>query len=165
MTKNVMHEEDDPEHPGKKKTWIEQKEITYINIRQKKMGAKVSISCKAELKAILEKYKYRMPHLEDQVINRYIKEVAQLAGLTDKVEIETTKGGTPKKELVEKYLRHHEGHRSLLSEDAEEVYQGRQPGGGEEADGQVRLFQIIHFFSVFLQKLYYLCTKVGKRCS
>lgn len=103
LTKNVMHEEDDPEHPGKKKAWIEQKEITYINIRQKKTGAKVSIPCKAELKAILEKYNYQMPHLEDQVINRYIKEVAQLAGLTDKVEIETTKGGTPKKELIEKY--------------------------------------------------------------
>ena len=39
----------------------------------------------------------------DQVINRYIKEIAQRAGLTELVEIETTKGGTPKKEKIEKY--------------------------------------------------------------
>ena len=103
LTKNVMREEDDPEHPGEKKAWIEKQEITFLNIRQQKTGAKVAIPCNAALKAILEKYDYQLPHLEDQVINRYIKEVAQVAGLTDLVEIETTKGGTPKKERIEKY--------------------------------------------------------------
>ena len=103
LTKNVMREEDDPEHPGEKKAWIEKQEITFLNIRQQKTGAKVAIPCNAALKAILEKYDYQLPHLEDQVINRYIKEVAQTAGLTDLVEIETTKGGTPKKEKIEKY--------------------------------------------------------------
>lgn len=103
LTKNVMKEEDDPEHPGEKKAWIEKQEITYLNIRQQKTGAKVSIPCNSQLKAILEKYDYQAPHLVDQVINRYIKEIAQAAGLTQLVEIETTKGGTPKKEKVEKY--------------------------------------------------------------
>ena len=103
LTKNVMKEEDDPEHPGEKRAWIEKQEVTYLNIRQKKTGAKVAIPCNSQLKAILEKYDYQLPHLEDQVINRYIKEVAKEAGLTEKVEIETTKGGTPKKEMVEKY--------------------------------------------------------------
>lgn len=103
LTKNVMREEDDPEHPGETKAWIEKQEITFLNIRQQKTGAKVAIPCNAALKAILEKYDYQLPHLEDQVINRYIKEVAQAAGLTDLVEIETTKGGTPKKEKIEKY--------------------------------------------------------------
>ena len=103
MTKNVMREEDDPDNPGERKAWIEKHEITYLNIRQQKTGAKVSIPCNSQLKAILEKYKYQMPHLEDQVINRYIKEVAELAGLNEMVEIETTKGGTPKKERVPKY--------------------------------------------------------------
>lgn len=103
LTKNVMREEDDPEHPGEKKAWIERHEITYLNIRQKKTGAKVAIPCNSKLKAILEKYDYQLPHLEDQVINRYIKDVAKAAGLTELVEIETTKGGTPKKEMVEKY--------------------------------------------------------------
>lgn len=103
LTKNVMKEEDDPEHPGEKRAWIEKQEVTYLNIRQKKTGAKVAIPCNSQLKAILEKYNYQLPHLEDQVINRYIKEVAKEAGITEKVEIETTKGGTPKKEMVEKY--------------------------------------------------------------
>lgn len=103
LTKNVMKEEDDPEHPGEKRAWIEKQEVTYLNIRQKKTGAKVAIPCNSQLKAILEKYDYQLPHLEDQVINRYIKEVAKEAGITEKVEIETTKGGTPKKEKVEKY--------------------------------------------------------------
>lgn len=103
LTKNVMREEDDPEHPGEKKAWIEKQEITYLNIRQQKTGAKVSIPCNSQLKAILEKYDYQMPHLEDQVINRYIKKVAEEAGLTEEVEIETTKGGTPKKEKFAKY--------------------------------------------------------------
>lgn len=103
LTKNVMREEDDPEHPGEKKAWIEKQEVTYLNVRQKKTGAKVAIPCNSQLKAILEKYDYQLPRLEDQVINRYIKEVARDAGLTELVEIETTKGGTPKKVKIEKY--------------------------------------------------------------
>lgn len=103
LTKNVMREEEDPNEPGNKIAWIEKQEITYVNIRQQKTGAKVSIPCNSQLKAILEKYDYQAPHLADQVINRYIKEIAQAAGLTQLVEIETTKGGTPKKEKVEKY--------------------------------------------------------------
>ena len=103
ITKNVMKEKPDPKNKKKKIAWIEQQEITYLNIRQQKTGAKVSIPCNSQLKAILEKYNYQMPHLEDQVINRYIKEVAEKAGLTDLVEVETTKGGTPKKEKIPKY--------------------------------------------------------------
>ena len=103
LTKNVMKEEDDPKNPGKKKAWIEQEEVTFLNIRQQKTGARVAIPCNSQLKAILEKYDYQLPHLEDQVINRYIKEVAKEAGLTELVEIEITKGGKPKKEKMEKY--------------------------------------------------------------
>ena len=103
LTKNVMKEEPDPENPGQMRAWIEKQEITYLNIRQQKTGAKVAIPCNSQLKAILEKYNYQVPHLADQVINRYIKEIAEKAGLTELVEIETTKGGTPKKEKIEKY--------------------------------------------------------------
>lgn len=97
LTKKIIVEVPDPEHPGQTKSEIQEQEITYLNIRQQKTGAKVSIPCNTALKSILEKYDYQMPHLEDQVINRYIKEVAEAAGITDLVEIETTKGGTPKK--------------------------------------------------------------------
>ena len=103
LVKNVMHEEPDPEHPGQMRAWIEKQEITYLNIRQQKTGARVSIPCNSKLMEILKKYDYQMPHLEDQVINRYTKEVAKEAGLTEPVEIETTKGGTPKKETFEKW--------------------------------------------------------------
>ncbi|MBQ9475641.1 MAG: hypothetical protein IJU69_05240 [Bacteroidales bacterium] len=70
-------------HNHQTKAVIKTKEITYIDIHQKKTGAKVSIPCKKELLAILEKYNYEMPHLEDQTINRHIKEIARVAGLTD----------------------------------------------------------------------------------
>jgi integrase len=103
LTKNIMREKDDPDHPGEKIAWIEKQTITYLSIRQQKTGAKVSIPCNSKLKAILEKYDYQLPHMVDQVINRNIKEVAKKAGLTELVEIETTRGGTPKKEMVEKY--------------------------------------------------------------
>ena len=39
------------------------------------------------MKAILEKYKYQLPHLDDQVINRYIKEIAQVAGLAENLKV------------------------------------------------------------------------------
>lgn len=103
LTKNVMKEMPDPDKPGAMKAWIEQQEITYLNIRQQKTGAKVTIPCKTELKRIMERYDYQLPHLADQVINRNIKKVAEMAGLNELIEIETTKGGTPKKEKIEKY--------------------------------------------------------------
>lgn len=55
---------DDPEHFGEKKAWIETQEITYLNIRQQKTGAKVAIPCNSQLKAILEKYNYQVPTLQ-----------------------------------------------------------------------------------------------------
>lgn len=81
----------------------EPEQITYLDIRQKKTGAKVSIPCNSDLRAILEKYSYCMPYLPDKVINRCIKEIAHAAGLTKPVEIETTKGGTPRKEWIPKW--------------------------------------------------------------
>lgn len=103
LTRNILREVPDPEHPGSAVPVIAQEKITYVKIRQKKTGAKVSIPCNEALRAILEKYDYRMPHLPDQVINRDIKEVARAAGLTDTVEIETTKGGIPKKARIPKW--------------------------------------------------------------
>lgn len=92
----------DPENPGKTKPEIQEREITYIDIRQQKTGARVSVPVSTECKAILEKYDYQLPHLEDQVINRYIKDIGEKAGLTEYVEIETTKGGDKKKEKFRK---------------------------------------------------------------
>lgn len=103
LTKNILHEEPDPDNPGETRAWVEKKVITYINIRQKKTGAKVSVPCSAALRDILAKYAYDLPHLEEQVLNRYIKDICRAAGLREHIVIETTKGGTPVKEVKEKW--------------------------------------------------------------
>ena len=86
-----MKEGPNPENSGQMRAWIEKQEITYLNIRQQKTGAKVAIPCNSALKAILEKYNYQVPRLADQVINRYIKEIAEKAGLMELVEKLTDK--------------------------------------------------------------------------
>ena len=70
--------------------------------RARGFSTRVSVPVSTECKAILEKYNYQLPHLEDQVINRYIKDIGEKAGLTEYVEIETTKGGDKKKEKFRK---------------------------------------------------------------
>ena len=147
-TKRWIEDIPDSDNPGKTKAVIMTKDLTYIDIKQKKTGAKVSIPCKKELVAILEKYNYNLPHFEDQTINRHIKLIAERAGLTDLVTIETSKGGVRKKESIEKYklvmshtarcyphvscrcgtLRHHESHRPHFRGNAQALHQGRQPG-------------------------------------
>lgn len=102
-TKRWIEDVPDPEHPGQTKPEIRTREIMFINIRQQKTGAKVSIPVSTELKAILEKYDFQLPHLEDQVINRYLKDICQCAGLTEEVEIVETTGGTPVRVRKPKY--------------------------------------------------------------
>lgn len=102
-TKRWIEDVPDPENPGKTKPEIMTKEIMYIAIRQQKTGAQVSIPVSSDLKAILEKYDYSLPHLEDQVINRYLKDICKVAGLTEEVEIVETNGGTPKRVRYPKY--------------------------------------------------------------
>ena len=102
-TKRTIVDVPDPENPGKTKPEIQTREVMYINIRQHKTGAKVAVPCSTELKNILERYNYQMPHLADQVINRYIKEIGKMAGLTEMVEMVETKGGTKTTVKYEKY--------------------------------------------------------------
>ena len=63
------------------------KEFQTVEIRQKKTGTKVSVPVSSELKSILEHYDYQLPHLEDQVINRYMKDICRFAGLDELIEI------------------------------------------------------------------------------
>lgn len=99
--KTYVREVIDTDENGQKR--IVSKEFTRIEIRQQKTGAKVVVPCSSELKSILEKYDYNLPHLEDQVINRYIKEIGRDAGLTELVEIERTQGGKAQMQRIEKY--------------------------------------------------------------
>ena len=88
---------------------------TIIRVRQKKTGAWVSIPVKDELKQILKKYDYRLPHVSEQAINLYIKEVAKAAGIDEQVTVESTAGGRvtlqmrPKYELVQSHTARRTG--------------------------------------------------------
>ena len=101
-TKRSIVDVPDPEKPGKTIEKIEKKEIRVINIRQKKTGTKVSIPCSSELLRILQKYNFDIPKLSDQNINDNIKEIAKLAGLTEIIKIESTKGG---KKTIEEHQK------------------------------------------------------------
>ena len=79
------------------------KEFQTVEIRQKKTGSKVSVPVSSELKSILERYDYQLPHLEDQVLNRYMKEICRLAGIDELIQIQTTKGGKAVKEFKYKW--------------------------------------------------------------
>ena len=101
-TKRSIVDVPDPENPGKTIEKIEKKEIRVINIRQKKTGTKVAIPCSSELLRILQKYNFDIPKLSDQNINDNIKEIAKLAGLTEIIKTESTKGG---KKTIEEHQK------------------------------------------------------------
>ena len=101
-TKRSIVDVPDPENPGKTIEKIEKKEIRVINIRQKKTGTKVAIPCSSELLRILQKYNFDIPKLSDQNINDNIKEIARLAGLTEIIKTESTKGG---KKTIEEHQK------------------------------------------------------------
>lgn len=102
-TKRSIVDVPDPENPGKTIEKIVKKEIRVINIRQKKTGTKVAIPCSSELLRILQKYNFDIPKLSDQNINDNIKEIAKLAGLTEIIKTESTKGGKKTIEEHKKY--------------------------------------------------------------
>ena len=64
-----------------------------IVLRQQKTGARVQIPVGTELGKILDKYNCVLPTISEAQLNKLIKEVAKLAGLTDPVEVVTNKGG------------------------------------------------------------------------
>ena len=74
-----------------------------INIRQQKTGVWVSIPAREELKQILQKYDYNLPHITERSINSCIKEVGKVAGVCTPITIETTSGGELKLETHPKY--------------------------------------------------------------
>lgn len=51
-----------------------------INLRQKKTGVWVSFPARDELKEILAKYEYKLPHINEKALNSCIKDVAKAAG-------------------------------------------------------------------------------------
>lgn len=94
---------------------IKEIQRTYIDILQQKTKARVRVPANAELRAILDKYRDRLPHMTDQQLNRHIKTIARLAGLDEIVSIRSTKGGVnsvvkmPKWQLVHSHTARRTG--------------------------------------------------------
>ncbi|SMG49722.1 tyrosine-type recombinase/integrase [Arenibacter troitsensis] len=77
---------------------------SMLQIRTQKTGERVSIPLHQTVKNILKKYNNNLPTAyTNQVMNRYLKDVASLAQLKDEVETTITKGGVMKKEAVKKF--------------------------------------------------------------
>lgn len=75
----------------------------FIDLIQKKTGERVIIPMRPELKAILQKYDYTLPKTHEQKINLYIKAIGKLAGFTEIIQTEKTKGGLIVKENIPKH--------------------------------------------------------------
>lgn len=103
----TIEDVDDPDNPGKTKAIVVEKTKKVIEIVQKKTGAKVYIPCSSELLQILEKYDFNVPHLSDQKVNDYIKEVAKMAKLEDEIRVEYVKGGQKHVDFVPKWKMVH----------------------------------------------------------
>lgn len=77
--------------------------MTYISIHQQKTGRLVEIPCNAKVREILNKYPKGLPHLSDQKINMYIKDIGKMAGIDEVVEVKGSRGGQVIKEYYKKY--------------------------------------------------------------
>jgi len=77
--------------------------MTYISIHQQKTGRLVEIPCNAKVRAILNKYPKGLPHLSDQKINKYIKDIGKMAKIDEVVEVKGSRGGEVIKEYYKKY--------------------------------------------------------------
>lgn len=73
-----------------------------IDLKQQKTGSHVVIPMRPELQAILAKYENRLPKSYEQKVNKFIKEVAREAGITDKLEVSYIENGEKKTRIVEK---------------------------------------------------------------
>lgn len=82
---------------------IVEEERMHIELVQQKTKARVRIPVNSDLRAILAKYNNNLPQLSEVKLNAYIKEICQLAGITELVEVASEKGGVYTTSRVEKY--------------------------------------------------------------
>jgi hypothetical protein len=64
----------------------------FINIKQVKTKARVTIPIMSKLRPVLNKYPDSLPTISNQKFNDYIKCVADLAGLNELITVKNTKG-------------------------------------------------------------------------
>ncbi len=82
---------------------IVEEERMHIELVQQKTKSRVRIPVNSDLRAILAKYNNHLPNLSEVNLNKYIKEICQLAGITELVEVASEKGGIYTTNRVEKY--------------------------------------------------------------
>jgi len=88
---------------------------TVIDLKQLKTGSRVIVPARKEVLEILAKYENKLPKTYEQKVNKYIKEVAKLAGITEPVEVEQMENGrlvkkvVPKNELVKTHTARRSG--------------------------------------------------------
>lgn len=86
----------------KKENIIQRKSM--LQIRTQKTGERVYIPLHRVVKSILKKYDYHLPKAyTNQVMNRYLKELMEIAGFNDMIEKSITKGGEIQKNTIPKY--------------------------------------------------------------
>lgn len=73
-----------------------------IDLKQQKTGNHVVIPVRPELQAILDKHENQLPKSYEQKVNKFIKEVAREAGITEKIEVSYVDNGEKKTHLVDK---------------------------------------------------------------
>lgn len=77
---------------------------SMLQIRTQKTGQRVSIPLHPTVKTFLKKYDNKLPKAYvNQVMNKYLKDVASISGLKQMVETTITKGGTMQKNSCPKY--------------------------------------------------------------
>ena len=74
-----------------------------LNIITQKTKEKVIIPLKPAAYSILEKYKFKPPKIEEQTVNRLIKEIAKNAGICSLIEQRETIGGQTKIQTTPKF--------------------------------------------------------------
>lgn len=89
----------------------------YITIVTQKTGTLVTIPLLPIPEALLQKYGYNAPKLTNQYLNRNLKELGKLAGLTGKMFVINTAGGVRNDEILEKseLLSSHVARRSFAT--------------------------------------------------
>lgn len=76
----------------------------FINIKQIKTGQAVSIPLHPIMSAILKKYKGVLPEpIENGHFNKYVSDIAELAGINEKVHKAITKGGVNVSKAYKKF--------------------------------------------------------------
>jgi integrase len=90
----------------------------FLELQQAKTGGKVIIPIHPTVTAIMDKYNGQLPAvISNQKFNDYLKEVAKLAGLNEKVHKSITKGGinTSKAYFKHQLVTTHTGRRSFAT--------------------------------------------------